>query len=69
MFKHFAGKEAVWLAAMQWLVDKLDQCVEVEVSQGFIDELVLEANMPGKRSPTAYKAIMMLSHRGGKLTD
>ena len=52
-----------------WLVDKLDQCVEVEVSQGFIDELVLEANMPGKRSPTAYKAIMMLSHRGGKLTD
>lgn len=23
LFKHFAGKEAVWLAAMQWLVDKL----------------------------------------------
>ncbi|MGE3872579.1 MAG: hypothetical protein AB7F74_06455 [Parvibaculaceae bacterium] len=52
-----------------WIVDKLEKCIEIEVNQGFIDELVLEANMPGKRSPTAYRAAMMLSHRGGRLTE
>ncbi|QIG48322.1 hypothetical protein G5V57_11660 [Nordella sp. HKS 07] len=52
-----------------WLVDKLDQCVEVEINQGFVDEIVLEANMPGKRSPTAYRAAMSLSHRGGRLSE
>lgn len=52
-----------------WIVDKLEKCIEIEVNQGFIEQLVLEANMPGKRSPTAYKAIMMLAHRGGKLTE
>lgn len=52
-----------------WLVDKLDQCVEVEVNQGFIDEIVLEANLPGKRSPTMYGAKMALAHRSGRLTE
>ncbi|HTN98518.1 MAG TPA: hypothetical protein VL101_16205, partial [Nordella sp.] len=52
-----------------WLVDKLDQCVEVEINQGFVDEIVLEANMPGKRSPTAYRAAMSLSHRSGRLSE
>ncbi|MFZ5674842.1 MAG: hypothetical protein ACOZAM_17950 [Pseudomonadota bacterium] len=52
-----------------WLVDKLDQCIEVEVNQGFVDEIVLEANTPGKRSPTAYRAAMTLSHRGGRLSE
>ena len=52
-----------------WLVDKLDQCIEVEVNQGFVDEIVLEANTPGKRSPTAYRAMMTLSHRGGRLSE
>jgi hypothetical protein len=52
-----------------WLVDKLDQCIEVEVNQGFVDEIVLEANTPGKRSPTAYRAMMTLSHRSGRLSE
>lgn len=52
-----------------WLVDKLDQCVEVEVNQGFVDEIVLEANLPGKRSPTMYGAKMALAHRSGRLTE
>lgn len=52
-----------------WLVDKLDHCVEVEINQGFVDEVVLEANLPGKRSPTAYRAVMALSHRGGRLSE
>lgn len=52
-----------------WLVDKLDQCVEVEINQGFVDEIVLEANLPGKRSPTMYGAKMALAHRSGRLSE
>ena len=52
-----------------WVVDKLDQCVEIEVNQGFVEQLVLDANMPGKRSPSTYRATMALSHRGGRLSE
>lgn len=52
-----------------WIVDKLDQCVEIEVNQGFVEQLVLEANLPGRRSPSTYRATMALNHRGGRLTE
>jgi hypothetical protein len=52
-----------------WVVDKLNQCVEIEVNQGFVEQLVLEANLPGKRSPNAYRAAMALAHRGGRLNE
>jgi hypothetical protein len=54
---------------MVWVVDKLDECIEIEVSSGFVEQLVLEANLPGKRSPTTYRAAQALAHRGGRLTD
>lgn len=52
-----------------WITDKLDECVEIDVSQGFIEQLVLEANLPGKRSPTMYGGRMMMGHRSGKLNE
>ncbi len=52
-----------------WIVDKLDQCVEFEMNQGFVEQLVLEANLPGKRSPTMYVGRMMLAHRSGRLSE
>ncbi|MCV3211130.1 hypothetical protein OHD62_31190 [Mesorhizobium sp. YC-39] len=52
-----------------WIVDKLDECVEFEMNQGFIEQLVLEANLPGKRSPTMYAARQALGHRSGRLTE
>lgn len=52
-----------------WIVDKLDECVEFEMNQGFVEQIVLEANLPGKRSPTMYASRMMMGHRGGKLGD
>jgi hypothetical protein len=52
-----------------WVVDKLDRCIEIEVNQGFVEQLVLDANLPGKRSPTAYRAVMALAHRSGRLTE
>ncbi|TIO38582.1 MAG: hypothetical protein E5X96_02665, partial [Mesorhizobium sp.] len=42
-----------------WIVDKLDECVEFEMNQGFVEQIVLEANLPGKRSPTMYASRMM----------
>ncbi|TIM30686.1 MAG: hypothetical protein E5Y63_10810 [Mesorhizobium sp.] len=52
-----------------WIVDKLDECVEFEINQGFVEQIVLEANLPGKRSPTMYASRMMMGHRGGRLGD
>jgi len=52
-----------------WLVDKLDECMELEMNQGFIEQLVLDANMPGKRSPTMYASKMTMGYRSGKLND
>lgn len=52
-----------------WLVDKLDECAEFEMNQGFVEQLVLEANMPGKRAPNMYVGRMMMGHRSGKLTE
>jgi hypothetical protein len=52
-----------------WVVDKLSQCVEIEVNRGFVEQLVLEANLPGKRSPTMYGGRMMLGHKSGRLTE
>lgn len=52
-----------------WIVDKLDECVEFEMNQGFVEQLVLDANLPGKRSPTMYASRMMMGHRGGRLGE
>ena len=52
-----------------WVVDKLDHCTEIELSQGFVEQIVLEANLPGKRSPRSYSATMQLAHRSGRLTE
>lgn len=52
-----------------WITDKLDECVEIDVSQGFVEQLVLEANLPGKRSPTMYGGRMMMGHRSGRLNE
>jgi hypothetical protein len=52
-----------------WIVDKLDECVEFEMNQGFVEQLVLEANLPGKRAPSMYAAKMMMGHRSGRLSE
>jgi len=57
--------ETYWM----WKANKLDRTVEIEVTQGLFEQLVLEANLPGRRSPNTYSSNMMLSHRGGRLSD
>lgn len=52
-----------------WVVDKLDQCDVIDINSGFIEQLVLEANMPGKRSPSSYSAHMQFAHRSGRMPE
>lgn len=52
-----------------WIVDKLDECVELDVNRGFMEQLVLDANMPGRRSPSSYRATMAVSHRSGRAME
>jgi hypothetical protein len=52
-----------------WVVDKLDECVDIDVSQGYIEQMVLDANLPGQRSPTMYAAKARLAHRSGRMME
>jgi hypothetical protein len=52
-----------------WVVDKLDQCDVIDINSGFIEQLVLDANMPGKRSPSTYRATMQFAHRSGRMPE
>lgn len=52
-----------------WIVDKLDECIEFEMNQGFVEQLVLESNLPGKRAPNMYAGRMMMGHRSGRLSE
>lgn len=63
----FDAKESEGYAV--WLVDKLDECVEFELNQGFVEQLILDANLPGKRAPNMYAGRMMMGHRSGRLTE
>lgn len=52
-----------------WIVDKLDECMELDMNQGFIEQIVLDANLPGKRSPSMYAAKFQMAHRSGRLSE
>jgi|tagenome__1003787_1003787.scaffolds.fasta_scaffold20963522_2 hypothetical protein len=52
-----------------WKVDKLRRSVAIEVTHGYFEQLVLEENLPGQRSPNTYRSHAMLSHRGGRLSE
>ncbi len=67
--KESDGRKSIKQKLLYWRVNKLDRAVEITVEDGLIDQLVLEANMPGKRSPNSYAANMQLAHRSGRLTS
>jgi hypothetical protein len=56
-----------WKDLRFWRVKKLDQTTEISIESGVFEELVLSANLPGRRSPNSYSANMQLGHRSGKL--
>ena len=52
-----------------WDVDKDDDSMALDVESGIIERLVLDVNVPGRRSAASYRATAMLAHRGGRLTE
>lgn len=58
-----------WKKQRFWRVKKLDQTTEISIESGLFEELVLSANLPGRRSPNSYSANMQLGHRSGKLNS
>jgi hypothetical protein len=52
-----------------WRVRKKTDMMEMPISVGDAEQLLLEANNPGRRAPNTYSANMQMAHRGGRLTD
>ena len=51
-----------------WRVTKLQEIMEISIEAGFAEKLILEANLPGNKSPNTYAGNMQLGHRSGRLT-
>ncbi|WP_085028366.1 hypothetical protein [Ensifer aridi] len=53
---------------VMWQITKKTQMLELSTSADLAEELVLNANLPGNRSPNTYGNSMALAHRSGRLT-
>ena len=51
-----------------WYIQSSDELLEISSSFSDAKTLILDANLPGKRSPTSYAINMSMAHRGGRLT-
>ncbi len=51
-----------------WRMNKLSRSTEISVEDGLLESLILDANMPGRRSPNSYAANMQMAHKSGRLT-
>ena len=52
-----------------WQADKLDKTAQITFINDTFEELILKKNNGDARQPTAYHAMMVTSHRGGKLME
>jgi hypothetical protein len=52
-----------------WRVNKLAKVIELVPRVDEFREIILEANLPGKRAPNTYDSHMRLAHRSGRLTQ
>jgi hypothetical protein len=50
-----------------WQLAKKTPIMELSTNFDLAEELVLNANLPGKRNPNTYGNSMMLAHRNGRL--
>jgi hypothetical protein len=51
-----------------WRIRSGTNLLELNTSAGIAQQLVLEANLPGRRAPNTYEGNMRLAHRSGRLT-
>jgi hypothetical protein len=47
-----------------WTVEKLEEAVQIQVSSGTFEELVLRRNLEETRQPLSYRSAERVAHRG-----
>ncbi|ANP90387.1 hypothetical protein [Rhizobium leguminosarum] len=56
------------LGYKMWSIRASDALLEILISYGDAKTLILDANLPGKRSPNSYAITLRMAHRDGRLT-
>lgn len=51
-----------------WRIRAATQLLELATTYDTAQALVLDANLPGRRSPNTYSINLQMAHRGGRLT-
>lgn len=51
-----------------WRIRASSELMEIATNFGDAKTLILDANLPGKRSPNSYAINLSMAHRGGRLT-
>lgn len=52
-----------------WRLKANSRAIELNASIGDLQNLILDANLPGRRAPNTYRNDMQLAYRGGRLTS
>jgi hypothetical protein len=50
-----------------WRVRASEELLEITLNYGDVRKLILDANLPGRRSPSSYAITASLAHRDGRL--
>jgi hypothetical protein len=50
-----------------WRIRSSEELLEISLNYGDVKKLILDANLPGKRSPSSYAITASLAHRDGRL--
>ena len=50
-----------------WRLRSKEELLEITMNYGDVKKLILDANLPGRRSPSSYAITASLAHRDGRL--
>jgi hypothetical protein len=67
-FESSAGGGGAGAPAYQmWRIRSSEELLEITMNYGDVKSLILDANLPGRRSPSSYAITMSMGHRDGRL--
>ncbi|EGE61097.1 UNVERIFIED_ORG: hypothetical protein GGI63_003286 [Rhizobium esperanzae] len=52
-----------------WRIGSAEQILEISTNFGDAKTLILDSQLPGKRSPTSYAITLRMAHRNGRLSN
>lgn len=61
------GNQDQWYQG--WRLRSNQRIIEMGMSVGRVEDIILDANRPGRRPPNTYASDMQLAHRNGRLTS